>query len=108
MDPVTAFGFAVNILTIVDYSAKVLSVASEIRSRGNTFASSDRLLVSDDLRACCLQLKTLKNEPSTAANQVLGQESASPASHSSDVDSDAISLLTIHCSRSYANLPMRL
>lgn len=64
MDPVTASGFAVDILTTVDYSAKILSVASEIRSRGNTFTSSDRLLVSDDLRACCLQLKALDTKPS--------------------------------------------
>ena len=79
MDPVTAFGFAVNILTIVDYSARILSTASEIRSRGNAFRSLDRSLVSEDLRACCLQLKALNTEPSTVAKQVLDHDSASSA-----------------------------
>jgi hypothetical protein len=77
MDPISAFGLAVNVLTVVDYSAKILSVASEIRSRGNTFTSLDRLLISDDLRASCAQLKALGVELSMGAGQALGHEGVS-------------------------------
>lgn len=62
MDPISAFSLAVNILTVVDFSMKILSTASEIRNFGDTVTRSDRRLVSEDLLSCCAKLKAARTE----------------------------------------------
>lgn len=62
MDPLTAFGLAVNILSVVDFSIKILSTASEIRLSGDTVNNSDKALVAEDLKACCLKLSNLSQQ----------------------------------------------
>jgi len=62
MDPLTAFGLAVNILTVVDFSISVLSTASEIRLSGDAVNNSDKALVAEDLKACCLKLSNLSKQ----------------------------------------------
>lgn len=62
MDPISAFSLAVNILTVVDFSIKILSTASEIRNFGDTVTRSDRRLVSEDLLLCCAKLKAARTE----------------------------------------------
>ncbi|KAH9233920.1 hypothetical protein K456DRAFT_1724776 [Colletotrichum gloeosporioides 23] len=57
MDPASAFGFAVNVLTVVDFCFKVLSVASEIRTMGTTVTAADRLSIVTDLESCCRKLR---------------------------------------------------
>ncbi|KAK2755393.1 small S protein [Colletotrichum kahawae] len=56
MDPASAFGFAVNILTVVDFCFKVLLAASEIRTTGTTVTAADRLSIVKDLESCCRKL----------------------------------------------------
>ncbi|KAF6831820.1 small s protein [Colletotrichum musicola] len=56
MDPISAFGLAVNILTVVDLSAKVISTASEIWSSGEPTSNHDRDLVAEHLRSCCKKI----------------------------------------------------
>lgn len=56
MDPASAFGFAVNVLTVVDFCFKVLSAASEIRTTGTTVTAADRLSIVKDLESCCRKL----------------------------------------------------
>lgn len=57
MDPISAFGLAVNILTVVDLSAKIISTASEIWSSGEPISNHDRALVAEHLQSCCKKLK---------------------------------------------------
>jgi hypothetical protein len=77
MDPISAFSLAVNILTVVDFSLKILSAASEIRSRGDTVTRSDRRLVSEDLLSCCAKLKAARAEeaglPGSPSSPAAGQ-----------------------------------
>ncbi|KAF4880875.1 hypothetical protein CGCSCA1_v000522 [Colletotrichum siamense] len=56
MDPISAFGLAVNILTVIDLSAKVISTASEIRSYGESITTSDRAAVAQHFESRCEKL----------------------------------------------------
>jgi hypothetical protein len=63
MDPVSAFGLAVNILTVIDLSLKIISNAAEIRTRGNMIANTDTALVAKDLRLSCQKLIDWETRP---------------------------------------------
>lgn len=79
MDPVTAFGLAVNILTVIDLSAKILSKAAEIRSKGSGISVSDNRIVTQSLDSCCTKLIEWKEKSKIAPdaadseNTVLGE-----------------------------------
>ncbi|KZL68530.1 small s protein [Colletotrichum incanum] len=60
MDPASAFGLAVNVLTVVDFARKILSAASEIYSAGQTNIAADRDLVAKDLESCCQKLASFE------------------------------------------------
>ncbi|KAJ0119786.1 small s protein [Diaporthe amygdali] len=62
MDPISALSLAVNILSVVDFSTKIISATSEIRSYGETVTNSDRRLVSEDLLSCCAKLRAARTE----------------------------------------------
>ncbi|KAJ0381243.1 hypothetical protein COL26b_000587 [Colletotrichum chrysophilum] len=56
MDPISAFGLAVNILTVIDLSVKVISTASEIRSYGESITTRDRAVVAQHFESRCEKL----------------------------------------------------
>ncbi|KAF6811716.1 small s protein [Colletotrichum sojae] len=56
MDPISAFGLAVNVLTVIDLSAKVMSTASEIWISGEPTSNHDHYLVAGHLQSCCERL----------------------------------------------------
>ncbi|KAF4840482.1 hypothetical protein CGCSCA4_v010189 [Colletotrichum siamense] len=56
MDPMSAFGLAVNILTVIDLSVKVISTTSEIRSRGESITTSDRFAMAQHFESQCEKL----------------------------------------------------
>lgn len=51
MDPVSALGLAINILTVIDFSYKIISAATEIAARGKTKENDDIEVVIEDLDA---------------------------------------------------------
>ncbi|KAF3809037.1 hypothetical protein GCG54_00011233 [Colletotrichum gloeosporioides] len=64
MDPISAFGLAVNILTVIDLSVKVISTASEIRSYGESIATRNQATVAQHLKSRCEELiKSSKTTP---------------------------------------------
>ncbi|GJC79558.1 hypothetical protein ColLi_02396 [Colletotrichum liriopes] len=70
MDPASAFGLAVNVLTVVDFARKILSAASEIHSAGQTNITADRDLVAKDLESCCQKLASFKRPASETEDGV--------------------------------------
>jgi hypothetical protein len=72
MDPVTAIGLAANILTFIDYSAKVISASIDIYGSvsGNTEDSRNSDVIATEMRRFAAKLQP----PSTA--QVSGEEKA--------------------------------
>ncbi|KAH8758100.1 hypothetical protein BGZ57DRAFT_1008652 [Hyaloscypha finlandica] len=72
MDPVTAIGLAANILSFIDYSAKVISASIDIYGSvsGNTQESGNSEVIATEMRRFAAKLQP----PSTA--QVSGEEKA--------------------------------
>lgn len=51
MDPVSALGFAVNILTLVDFTSKVLKAGKTVYDEGNSTDNASTEVVVADLRS---------------------------------------------------------
>jgi hypothetical protein len=49
MDPTSAFGLAVGILQVVDFSARLLSAGHQLYEHGSTISNSEFMVVADDL-----------------------------------------------------------
>ncbi|KAF9880927.1 small s protein [Colletotrichum karsti] len=79
MDPISAFSFAVNILTVVDISAKLISTASEIRSSGDTVSNKELAADAQRLKSYCqkFSLETAtKSSQQNATSSISSEDDA--------------------------------
>ncbi|KAI8200939.1 hypothetical protein KHU50_006326 [Colletotrichum sp. SAR 10_65] len=57
MDPVSAFGLAVNVLAVVDFSKTFLEVLKQVKDAGSSAATQDIVSISRSLQASCVKIK---------------------------------------------------
>ncbi|KAL3296176.1 small s protein [Colletotrichum asianum] len=57
MDPVSAFGLAVNVLAVVDFSKTFLEVLKQVKDAGSSAATQDIVDTSRSLQASCAKIK---------------------------------------------------
>lgn len=57
MDPVSAFGLAVNVLAVVDFSKTFLEVLGQIRDAGSSAATQDIFGITQSLQASNEKIK---------------------------------------------------
>lgn len=57
MDPVSAFGLAVNVLAVVDFSKTFIEVLGEVKDAGSPAATRDVIGITRSLRASIEKVK---------------------------------------------------
>lgn len=57
MDPLSAFGLAVNVLAVVDFSKTFLEVLKQVKDTGSSAATQDIVSTSRSLQASCAKVK---------------------------------------------------